>query len=421
MNKLDYKNTLIVGLGFLGVSVVWPIFNFFIPVILQAGNPEYQTGLTIAGFALGPAITTFIMTWDNILNVFIQPWAGAKSDRTWNRFGRRKPWLLVGMPIAIVGFVLVPFANTILAIMVFILITNFGMAIFRSPTVAWLGDLFTPEKRSTANGIMNLLGGVGAALALFGGGILFDRVGIVGPFVGGAILVAVVVTVAVINIKEPEKIELEEEDTGAGVLENLRAVWHTNERSGFFVLLSILLWFIAFEALQTGLSSFAIFTLGLDLAEATIYPVLFAGAFILFALPSGLIGTRFGRRQTITAGLIGLVILLTLGYVVIRDKIGFGIILGLSGICWALININGLPLVYDYGNEKQIGAYTGLYYFSSQSAAILGPVLSGLTIEILDKQWRWMWIFSAVFMALAWLVMTRVKDKTTVTQPVVAD
>jgi len=46
----------------------------------------------------------FIMTWDNIINMFFQPWVGARSDRTRTRFGRRKPWLMVGAPIAAVFF-----------------------------------------------------------------------------------------------------------------------------------------------------------------------------------------------------------------------------------------------------------------------------------------------------------------------------
>ncbi|MCZ7674397.1 MAG: MFS transporter [Chloroflexi bacterium] len=99
----------------------------------------------------------------------MQPWVGAKSDHTWNRFGRRKSWILLGMPIAVVGFVMIPFAQSALMVAAFILITNFGMALFRSPTVSWLGDLYLPDDRSKANGIINLMGGVGALIAFFYG------------------------------------------------------------------------------------------------------------------------------------------------------------------------------------------------------------------------------------------------------------
>ena len=138
---------------------------------------------------------------------------------------------------------------------------------------------------------------------------------------------------------------------------------------------------------------------------------LVAGSFLLSAIPSGLIGARIGRKRTITIGLTGLVILFGLGYVIINDQLTLGIILLLGGFCWAMVNVNSLPLLYDYGDESQIGAYTGLYYFSSQSAAVLGPLMSSALVQSQGSQWRWLWLFSAVFMAFAWLAMRGVKEK----------
>ena len=48
------------------------------------------------------------------------------------------------------------------------------MSLFRSPTVSWLGDLFQANERSKANGVINLMGGVGGLLAYFVGGMLFN-------------------------------------------------------------------------------------------------------------------------------------------------------------------------------------------------------------------------------------------------------
>jgi MFS family permease len=414
--KFPYGKTFLIGFGFLGISIVWPMFNSFIPIFLQAGNPEFEAQLIeagreipkVVGFGLGPTLAFFVMTWDNIINVFVQPWAGAKSDKTWNRFGRRKPWILVGAPIAAIALVMIPFANTVLAIMVYILITNFGMALFRSPTVSWLGDLFPASQRSQANGIINLMGGIGAAVALFGGGILFDKLGRAAPFVAGALFMLIALSVAVIFVKEPEKLSgksAENDGQSGSVLENLRFVWQGENRNGFKVLLGILFWFMGYEALQTGLSSFAVFSLGLTPGQASMMTTLFAGSFILFALPSGLIAARIGRKQAITIGLTGMVILFALGYFVISSLLTLGIILVLGGFCWAMVNVNSLPMVYDYGDESRIGAYTGLYYFSSQSAAVLGPVLSGFVVESFGSNYRYLWLFSALFLFFAWLAI----------------
>ena len=418
MKQFSYRKTFVVGFGFLGISLIWPIFNQFIPIFLQAGNPEFERQIleaggtlpAITGFALAPALAMFIMTWDNIINVFVQPWVGERSDRTRNRFGRRKPWILLGVPIAVIGFVMIPFAQTALAMAAFILITNIGMALFRSPTVAWLGDLFPANDRSKANGIINLMGGVGGLLAFFGGGFLYEAVGPAAPFIGGAVLMIVATGIAVWRVREPARIDVEAPDT-SGVLANLRQVWQKQDKSGIWVLGAILLWFMAYNAIEAGLSSFAVFTLGISPGMAAIYAGSVTISFIAFAVPAGLLGTRIGRRSTILIGLTGLVFLLLLGYFLIQDATTFIIAMILMGGFWALVNVNSLPLVYDYGDERKIGAYTGLYYFASQSAAILGPTLGGITVESLGNQYRWLFLFGTLFMALAWVAISRVRPQ----------
>jgi len=415
--NFSYGKTFLLGFGFLGISIIWPIFNQYIPIFLQAGNPEFERQLLaegraipdIVGFGLAPSLALFIMTWDNIINMFLQPWVGAKSDQTWNRFGRRKSWILLGAPVALFGFVFIPVAQSVLAVAVFILITNVGMAIFRSPTVAWLGDLFEPNERSKANGVINLMGGVGGLLAYFGGGILFNAFGRVAPFIAGAIAVAVALTVVLIFVKEPEKIAAEAADEKRSVLENLKVIFDNPDKSGFYVLLGILFWFMAFNALETGLSSFAVFTLGMQAGTASIYAGLVTITFILFAVPAGSFGTRYGRGPTIRVGLIGLTVLTLAGYFLIQNTLTFAIVLVLTGIFWAMVNVNSLPLVYDHGDEKRIGAFTGLYYLSSQFAAVLGPTLGGILVDALNDQYRWLWLFAAVFMAVALVMMLRVK------------
>ncbi|MFZ5909085.1 MAG: MFS transporter [Chloroflexota bacterium] len=415
--RFNYGKTFLLGFGFLGISIIWPVFNQYIPLFLQAGNPEFERQLLaegralpdIVGFGLAPSLALFIMTWDNIINMFVQPWVGAKSDQTRNRFGRRKPWILVGAPVALLGFVFIPVAQSVLAIAVFILVTNFGMALFRSPTISWLGDLFEPNDRSKANGVINLMGGVGGLLAYFGGGMLFNAFGREAPFIAGAVAMFAALAVAVLFVKEPGQIETAAQEKQVGVLDNLRTVFANPDKSGLFVLLGILLWFMAFNALETGLSSFAVFSLGMKAGTASIYAGLVTISFILFSVPAGLLGTRYGRGPIIRIGLVGLTLVTLAGFFIIQSAVTFAVILVLAGFLWAMVNVNSLPLVYDHGDEKRIGAFTGLYYFSSQLAAVLGPTLGGILVDALGDQYRWLWLFSFAFMAFAFLAMLGVK------------
>ena len=418
--KFPYLKTIIIGLGFLGINLVWPVFNSFVPLFLQAGNPEFEQQLIeagreipkVVGFGLAPSLAFFIMTWDNIFNVLVSPWAGMRSDHTWNRFGRRKPWIMIGVPVAIFGLVMIPIARTLFGIMVFIVITNFGMSLFRTPTVAWLGDLFPAEKRSQANGIINLMGGVGGAIALFGSGILFDQFGRVVPFIGTALLVLISEGFAVWWVKEPkEENSQESSETRRSFITDFREILQNQSRSILFMLLAIFLYFMAYEALQTGLTSFAVFTLGMKPGQATIITAMFAAAFILFAVPSGLLSNRIGRKRSMMIGLTGMILLFSPGYFLINSPLALGLVLVLTGICWAFVNVNSLPLVFDYGEEEKSGAYTGLYYVAAQAAAVSGPVISGAVVDLFGNNYRWLWAVSAVYVLLAWLSMQGVRKK----------
>jgi len=239
---------------------------------------------------------------------------------------------------------------------------------------------------------------------------LFDSFGRTAPFIAGAIAMSIALVVVLAFIKEPKQIVGNSQEKQAGVLENLKSIYNNPDKSGFFVLLGILLWFMAFNALETGLSSFAVFTLGMEAGTASIYAGLVTISFILFAFPAGILGTRYGRGVTIRIGLVGLALVTLIGFFIIQNELTFAVILILAGFFWAMVNVNSLPLVYDHGDEKRIGAFTGLYYFSSQLAAVLGPTLGGIMVDALGNQYRWLWLFSFIFMAFAFLVMLGVKQ-----------
>jgi maltose/moltooligosaccharide transporter len=209
MKRFPYGKTFLIGFGFFGISIIWPLFNSLIPPMLE-------------DLGLSAVIVGFILTWDNIINMFVQPWVGNRSDRTRTRLGRRKPWLMLGTPMAAFFFSLVPFVREhLVLIAIAILGTNISMALFRSPTIAYLGDLFKPEERSTANGVINLMGGLGGAVALFGGGALY-KIGIPLPFIAGSGVLLFAILIVLLVVKEPPFSEEEQANIqDRGLLANL--------------------------------------------------------------------------------------------------------------------------------------------------------------------------------------------------------
>ena len=134
----------------------------------------------------------------------------------------------------------------------------------------------------------------------------------------------------------------------------------------------------------------------------------FPAALIVFSIPSGFLATRIGRKPTIIAGLGGMV-LCSLGGFIVGNPTGLLAVMALMGAFWALVTVHSLPMVYDLAGERSIGAFTGLFHFAASLAAIVGPILAGRLIDA--TSYRIIWPFCLVFLALAMVLMTRVRPQ----------
>lgn len=390
-----WARTFILGFGFFGISIIWPLFNSLIPPMLK-------------DLGLSATIVGFILTWDNIINMFLQPWVGSRSDRTHTRFGRRKPWLMVGAPLAAVFFILVPFVrDNFVLIALAILGTNLAMALFRSPTIAFLGDLFAPAERSKANGVINLMGGVGGAIALFTGGALY-KIGVPVPFIFGSAVLLIAIAIVLWRVDDPPVAPPAQTEQEPTLWQNIQQVATDRDRSGLFLLGAIFCWFVGWNATEAFFTLYAREILGISVGSGTQMLTAFAATLILFSIPSGLIATRVGRKPTILVGLAGMAAGTLLAFSV-RTQLVLLVLLAVMGAFWALVNINSLPMVYDLSKSGRIGAYTGLYYFASSAAAITGPILGGALVDL--TSYRAIWPFTALFLVLAMVCMSQVRPK----------
>ena len=418
--RLDYKRTFLLGFGFFGVSVLWSVYNSFVPIFLK----DYQLPWWLVGF---------VMTLDNIIGIFIQPYVGQLSDHTRTRLGRRLPYILVGAPVAAIFFGLIPVIYLVLPhdssaltlLMVAIIIMNIAMAIFRTPVVALMPDITPSAQRSKANGIINLMGGVGTTIA-FGMAALFTISRGLPFWVAAAILLGAE-AIVLLTIREPREFTVADgeaakapsfgeslRDLGRTVADVVRA----RERSALFICLAIFAWFMGYNAIETFWSSYGRYhlfaaqvaagTMSADAAVARSSSMLIfiSAAFLVFALPSGFIATRLGRKPTIMAGLAILAVLWA-GIYFIPNLTYVYVTLALSGVAWALININSLPIVADLASDEKIGSYTGLYYLFSLLAASTSPTIMGFLMDHLGMSV--MFVYTPAFMVLAFLLMLGVK------------
>jgi len=427
--KLDWKKTLFIGFGFMGVMVLWQIYNAFVPIFLQTGNPGFASSREISGFGLNATTTGIIMGIDNLAAIFILPLIGVWSDRIRTPIGRRYPFILTAAPLAAVAFIAMPLAvgmikpennGTLIGnsgpfslFMIATAVVLLAMAILRTPVISLMPDLIPSPMRSKANGVINFMGGVGFIIGAFGLALLFDIEPLY-PFLGGAIILILSIGLLFVTTKEPEIEDLDdledhqlsEEEQAVSGLKGMSIVPPAYRKSLFSLLGAIFLLFVAYEGIGTFFTSYAVNELGVSEGFA---PTLFGMAgvtFILFTIPAGFIGEKLGRRRTIFIGILIFGIDMMMGYFATTST-QIGIVLGISGIGWALINVNTLPMVIDTStNRKLLGTYIGLYYLASQIGAAVAPVMMGSIIDLFGSNYRTIFLTGPAFFVLGLIAMT---------------
>ncbi len=430
VRPMRWLYVLAIGLGFFTTGISWSVFNSYLPadflpdLLDAAGYIDWQK--TIIGA---------IMVLDNVLALFMQPWISARSDKIRTRFGRRMPFIMIGVPIAAVFFTLIAYGwasfgfwFTFAALTIF----NVAMAFYRGPVVALMPDLVASQHRSKANGVINLMGGIGAIYAFavasriykiedpaLGAmlGVTAAQSGPVLAFLTTSVIMVVSLIVLFFIIKEPT---VPREDPNRpkelGIIEAFKLVWNSQDRSAIRLMAAIFLWFFSYNAVETWWTTYGESVIGLHTADASFLLNGIALSFVIFAVPAGLLAERIGRRKTILLGLVVmLAALVTLWVYTISVPItlwstGYIVTLGIlavAGLGWALINVNSIVMIWQLIGQSRLGAATGLYYGASASAAILGPFVAGFFFDLTSI--TLLLPFSLIFLVLAFLTTMVVK------------
>lgn len=405
-NKLDltlnYRQTFIIGIGFLASSLAWAVYNAQVPLIL---SQRFMMGNTLIGT---------IMTIDNFFGVILQPLIGTWSDNTRSRMGRRMPWIAVGLPLCAIIFSLIPLQHALWSFMAVIISFNLIMALWRSPVVTLMPDVTPSPLRSEANGIINLMGGLGAIIALFIGGILSDlSEDKFFAFFMASLIMILALFVLLKYVREPDSLTYREEHripianttanrwgqearqqfahyhaTHSENIEPLVASETTHHLTVFFalprqykislaaLLFAIFAWFLGYNAIEAFFTLYATNRYGISGGQASMMLAVFSLSFLIFAIPAGIFAKRFGRKRTILLGLVGLIASFT-PLLFHPSQMAVQVLLTLTGIFWACININSLPMVLEFASEETFGTFTGYYYLFSFTAAIVSPIFYG--------------------------------------------
>ena len=146
--KFNAKFVLYIGFAFFTAELAWGLYNARVSLFLK----DHLIFLGLVGIW---------MALDNIIGVILQPIMGSLSDNTRTKYGRRMPYLIVGIPLAAVFFSLIPFLRAELtSLLIIIFLFGIAMGSYRAQAVAIMPDFVRSEHRSKGNAIINAMGGV---------------------------------------------------------------------------------------------------------------------------------------------------------------------------------------------------------------------------------------------------------------------
>lgn len=362
-----------IGAGSLALAAIWALYNVFMPLLLGA-------------FIESRALRGAIMGLDNVIAIALIPLVGAWSDRVDGPWGRRLPFLLVGVPVAALTFAALPWAAaalwTLLLVDVAFLLS---ITLYRAPLVALMPDHVAERDRSAANGVITLMAAIGGALALLLIAPSFDRAAWL-PFAAGAALAlfALGALLAAAQRHPPFVSSGAVQDDApllTGLLRDARALGDPAHRGALWLLIGLFACFFGFAAVEAQFSVLVTESLGASGGEAGRMLGLASGAFVLSALPAGFAARRLGSLATMRIGAAVLALALLVAFVRFDPQV-LAACMAVAGVGWAAVLVPAYPLVAGLGGRDRIGFYTGMYYLFGSGAAIVAPALVGGAMDL---------------------------------------
>ena len=427
--KLNYKRTFVIGFAFFGILMLWQVYNTYCPLIL---TELFKNVFGITDEKQVQYIVGVLMACDNIVALFMLPIFGKLSDTTHTRFGKRMPYIVIGtiasaivFPLIVVMFLL----NSLVGVIIMLTLTLLFMQMYRNPAVSLMPDVTPKPLRSKANGIINIVGYIGAIL---GGAMAMifpfvkdtiDQPKLIIPFIITAVCMLVTCAFLFFKVKE-NKIEVEiaddlkrgEEETELiEAVEEDKPLSSANKRSLIILIAALFLWFAAFNAVETFWSTYGAYHL--NISNYSLFTIVLTIASLISFFPASIVSDKIGRKWTIIIGLallvvalVGLIFVPRADATFVKDGITYNkahILLFpcfiVAGIGWAFVNCCSYPMVVELSNKKNIGKYTGIYYAASMAAQSLTPVVAGLAVFFADA-WNVLFIYSSALMGLSLLV-----------------
>jgi MFS family permease len=393
LSRREKRLISVLGLPTFGLALAITVVVTYAPLLAK----QYTKSAAIVG--------TIIAT-EGIVALILPVLAGSVSDHLRTRLGGRLPFVIAGTPLAVIALLLIGWAGSIAAIIVYLTLFFIAYYLAYEPYRALYPDVVDDKIAGRAQSAQALWRGAGTGIALAVCGYLFAIQKWL-PFVVSAFgLLASTAVFLYILLKwygVPAQHRREPDSLGQAYRQTLGLLKNNRSIRNFFV--ANTLWELSLGALKSFILLYL--TIGLGKSKTEAATILGVGAVIIFlAAPlCGKLADTYGKVRVMRLAIIifgvGLLVPLFttatwLGFV-IMPAVAFGGAVVLT-LPYALL----MPMM-PKGNHGRI---TGLYSTSRGLGIMLGPLLAGAAISIGDDfflagGYSGMWLVCAVSMLIS--------------------
>jgi MFS family permease len=389
---LSFWQSAVFGCGNFGANVVYSFLNGAAGLYLNRYPqvPEWAVGLLAQERSLAGAL--------------VQPIVGAMSDRTRTRFGRRRPYFVIGVALTAASLLFLAGFPPIVPMLMVLSINAFFLNVAVDPYMALLADLVPIDQRGRVGALLavfNMLGQIAATVAAL---FLWDR----SPelvFLIVAIALVVSFGITTMFIREPDAPPRPSEPLGIDVGGYLRDL--AGRRDLLLYILAAALYWMGTGGVLPYLTRFGVNVLGLSEGESfqLLLPAL-AGT-IIGAVPAGYVADRRGKKPVIAVGLFAYAVIAVVASQVAtvpQALLAMGVV-GLANGVWTALAI---PLLVDLVPRERAAEMTGLGSAVWSLAQPIGAVIAGVLIASADN-YRITFVGAGVFIFLCFILILFVR------------